>query len=377
MPSSSPDDIRRTSSSGNSSRSSRSISSESGSSRAANSSIDAARPSASRASSTFATGGLSPRNSSKWQRRTARRAAIGRSPRTERRRNYGSDSAPSTVGAWDRSKVIRANTSGKLRGAGMDIAVAVRLMPKAGDELEVDASGTDIDRELVDMVDQRVRRPGARGGRADQGGHRRHRHRRGRCRRKASSRRCASRMRAAPTGVVVVDAGEIDPYDSRTAALAFAEAFRAAGSRPRPGRRADALRRLRPDRAGPRRRARLAAGQRRRRRHPGRRDRARRRRSTPAGGSPCSAFSCRPWSACSPPARRPATSSMARLRQAMTEATDRDRSTSASRRRSRRPRSSRWHGPRRRAARRCSRAMPETVAAQIVEVLRERGALVS
>ena len=34
----------------------------------------------------------------------------------------------------------------------MDIAVAVRLMPKVGDELEVDGSGTDIDRELVDMV---------------------------------------------------------------------------------------------------------------------------------------------------------------------------------------------------------------------------------
>ena len=34
----------------------------------------------------------------------------------------------------------------------MNIAVAIRLMPKAGDELEVDPSGTDIDRELVDMV---------------------------------------------------------------------------------------------------------------------------------------------------------------------------------------------------------------------------------
>ena len=33
----------------------------------------------------------------------------------------------------------------------MNIAVAVRLMPKAGDELEVDPSGTDIDREYVDM----------------------------------------------------------------------------------------------------------------------------------------------------------------------------------------------------------------------------------
>ena len=34
----------------------------------------------------------------------------------------------------------------------MNIAVAVRLMPKAGEELEVDESGTDIDRELVDMA---------------------------------------------------------------------------------------------------------------------------------------------------------------------------------------------------------------------------------
>ena len=34
----------------------------------------------------------------------------------------------------------------------MNIAVALRLMPNVGDELEVDASGTDIDRELVEMV---------------------------------------------------------------------------------------------------------------------------------------------------------------------------------------------------------------------------------
>ena len=34
----------------------------------------------------------------------------------------------------------------------MNIAVAIRLMPKVGDELEVDESGTDIDRELVEMV---------------------------------------------------------------------------------------------------------------------------------------------------------------------------------------------------------------------------------
>ena len=34
----------------------------------------------------------------------------------------------------------------------MNIAVAVRLMPKVGDELEIDESGTDIDRELVEMA---------------------------------------------------------------------------------------------------------------------------------------------------------------------------------------------------------------------------------
>ena len=34
----------------------------------------------------------------------------------------------------------------------MNIAVAIRLMPKVGDELEVDESGTDIDRELVEMA---------------------------------------------------------------------------------------------------------------------------------------------------------------------------------------------------------------------------------
>src|ERR1035441_1383236 len=34
----------------------------------------------------------------------------------------------------------------------MDIAVAIRLMPNVGDELEVDPGGTDIDRELVEMV---------------------------------------------------------------------------------------------------------------------------------------------------------------------------------------------------------------------------------
>jgi electron transfer flavoprotein beta subunit len=107
----------------------------------------------------------------------------------------------------------------------MNIAVAVRLMPKAGDELEPDESGTDIDRELVDMVinefdDQALEEAvlikegtgatvtavGLRGDGIEQ----------------------ALRLAYARGAdkVVLVEAGEIGPYDSRTAALAFAEAFR-------------------------------------------------------------------------------------------------------------------------------------------------------
>ena len=110
----------------------------------------------------------------------------------------------------------------------MEIAVALRLMPKVGDELEVDESGTDIDRELVDMVlnqfdDQALEEAvlikeatgasvtavGLRSEGIDEALH-------------MAYARGADR-------VVVVDAGEIDPYDSRRGALAFAEAFRRLG----------------------------------------------------------------------------------------------------------------------------------------------------
>ena len=128
----------------------------------------------------------------------------------------------------------------------MNIAVALRLMPKAGDELEVDASGTDIDRELVDMaisefddqaLEEAVLIKEATGATVTAVGL------------QADGIEQALRVAYARGAdrVVIVDAGEIDPYDSRTAALAFAEAFRAAGSRPRADRRADALRRVRPD----------------------------------------------------------------------------------------------------------------------------------
>jgi electron transfer flavoprotein beta subunit len=107
----------------------------------------------------------------------------------------------------------------------MNIAVALRLMPKVGDELEVDESGTDIDRELVEMVinefdDQALEEAvllkeaagatvtavGLREDGIDEALH-------------LAYARGADRL-------VAVEAGEIDRYDSRRAALAFAEAFR-------------------------------------------------------------------------------------------------------------------------------------------------------
>jgi|SRR5690242_17936055 electron transfer flavoprotein beta subunit len=108
----------------------------------------------------------------------------------------------------------------------MDIAVAVRLMPKAGDELEVDPSGTDIDRELVDMVisefddqalEEAVLIKEATGAAVTA------------VALQAEGAEDALRVAYARGAdrVVLVDAGEIDAYDSRTTALAFAEAFRA------------------------------------------------------------------------------------------------------------------------------------------------------
>lgn len=110
----------------------------------------------------------------------------------------------------------------------MDIAVALRLMPNPGDELEIDESGTDIDREYVEPVisefdDQaleeavlikeatsaKVTAVGLKADGIDQA-------------LRVAYARGADR-------VVLVDAGELDPYDSRTAANAFAQAFRELG----------------------------------------------------------------------------------------------------------------------------------------------------
>jgi electron transfer flavoprotein beta subunit len=106
----------------------------------------------------------------------------------------------------------------------MNIAVAIRLMPKAGDELEVDASGTDIDREYVDMainefddqaLEEAVLIKEATGASVTAVGL------------QAEGIEQALRVAYARGAdrAVIVDAGDIDPYDSRTAALAFAQAF--------------------------------------------------------------------------------------------------------------------------------------------------------
>ena len=107
----------------------------------------------------------------------------------------------------------------------MNIAVAVRLMPKAGEELELDPGGRDIDREYVDMticdfddqaLEEAVLIKEATGATVTAVGL------------KADGIDEALRVAYARGAdrVVIVDAGELDPYDSRTAALAFADAFR-------------------------------------------------------------------------------------------------------------------------------------------------------
>jgi electron transfer flavoprotein beta subunit len=107
----------------------------------------------------------------------------------------------------------------------MHIAVAVRLMPKAGEELEPDPNGTDIDREYVDMtiadfdeqaLEEAVLIKEATGATVTAVGL------------KAEGMEEALRVAYARGAdrVVLADAGELDPYDSPTAARALAQAAR-------------------------------------------------------------------------------------------------------------------------------------------------------
>ena len=107
----------------------------------------------------------------------------------------------------------------------MNIAVAIRLMPKMGEELEIDESRTDLDRELVEMeinefddqaLEEAVLLKEATGATVTAVGLR------------ADGVEEALRLAYARGAdrLVLAEAGEIDPYDSRTGAFAFAEAFR-------------------------------------------------------------------------------------------------------------------------------------------------------
>jgi electron transfer flavoprotein beta subunit len=111
------------------------------------------------------------------------------------------------------------------RVVAVNIAVAVRLMPNLGDELEVDSDGTDIDREYVDMVmnefddqalEEAVLIKEATGATVTAVG----------LQAEGIDQALQMAFARGADRVVVVEAGEIDPYDSRTAASAFAEAFR-------------------------------------------------------------------------------------------------------------------------------------------------------
>lgn len=107
----------------------------------------------------------------------------------------------------------------------MNIAVALRTMPNPGDELELDEGGSDIDREFVDMVlnefddqalEEAVLIKEATGATVTAVG----------LRGSGIEQALAVAYARGADRVIVIDAGPIDPYDSRSAAAAFAQAFR-------------------------------------------------------------------------------------------------------------------------------------------------------
>lgn len=107
----------------------------------------------------------------------------------------------------------------------MHIAVALRLMPNPGDELEIDENGADIDREFVDMVlnefddqalEEAVLLKEATGARVTAVG----------LQAEGIEQALRTAYARGADRVVVVETGELDPYDSRSGARAFAEAFR-------------------------------------------------------------------------------------------------------------------------------------------------------
>jgi electron transfer flavoprotein beta subunit len=107
----------------------------------------------------------------------------------------------------------------------MNIAVALRLMPDPADELEIDPDGADIDREVVEMVinefdeqalEEAVLIKEATGATVTAVG----------VRADGMDEALQQAYARGADRLVAVDAGEIDPYDARTLSLAFAQAFR-------------------------------------------------------------------------------------------------------------------------------------------------------
>ncbi len=107
----------------------------------------------------------------------------------------------------------------------MNVAVPVRLMPNVGDELEVDQSGVDIDPELVDMVindfdlqaiEEAALIKEATGATVTAVG----------LRAEGIEQALREALARGADRAVVVEAGEIEPLDSRTSALALAQGLR-------------------------------------------------------------------------------------------------------------------------------------------------------
>ncbi len=110
----------------------------------------------------------------------------------------------------------------------MNVAVVLRLMPSLGDELEVDDDGVDIDRDIVEMVinefdeqalEEAVLIKEATGATVTA------------LALKAEGSEQALNVAYARGAdrIVLIDPGELDPYDTRAASLAFAQALREIG----------------------------------------------------------------------------------------------------------------------------------------------------
>ncbi len=107
----------------------------------------------------------------------------------------------------------------------MHIAVALRLMPNPGDELELDAGGADLDRDVVELVvnesdeqalEEAVLIKEATGATVTAFG----------LRAEGMEQALRTAYARGADRIVLVDAGDVDVYDARAAAAALASAVR-------------------------------------------------------------------------------------------------------------------------------------------------------